>query len=401
MRHAFHKELPLNNPAKTYPLFVAQSWLLWGSLPILNMFLPLYLATIGMSNGQIGVLTALSPAMAVLLPPFIGMAADRSPSKNRVLFLQTAGAAVTVLLYTLGHDFWYLFAVGLVLACFLAAQSPLSEAILLEGLVPLKKPYGPVRLAGTFGFTVSALAVGPLLNIDVRLLFVVVGALAVANLFTVWKLPPVKGHQSEGGRVPLTHLFHDRLLTLLLGFALVTNLSLQFYNAYFAVYFLSLGGTKDQVGLLLALMSASELPFLLWAEQIIGKLGLRWTLAASVGFVALRFVIMALMGAPEWMYPLALLNGLTYIVFAYSLATYVAKNVRKELRATGQTVLGVAAALGRTAGSLGGGFLAQAIGLKATFVALAVLNVAATVVFLWLSRGQVSATPSASSAGGP
>ncbi len=365
---------------------MAQSSLIWASIPVLSMFLPTYLTTIGMSNAQIGILMALSPALAVVLPPFLGMYADRSPSKNRVLLILTAGVAAAALLYPLATSFWYLLVLGLILAAFQSAQGPLSETIILEGLSHMGKAYGPVRLAGTVGFAVAALAIGPLLQLDVRFLFFTVGALAVANIFTVAKLPLVKGHQADGNHVPLAHLFHDRTLTLMLGFSLVTNLTLQFYNAFFSVYFISLGGSADQVGFLLAAMAISELPFLLWAEKILGKLGLRWTLVASVGVVILRFVALALVQAPEWLYPLSLLNGLTFIVFAYSLATYIAKNVRKELRATGQTFLGVAAAAGRTLGSLGGGLLAQSIGLRATFVVMALLSLVSTLVFLVLTR---------------
>lgn len=385
----------MTSPPKSRVVFVAQSWLLWGSIPVVSMFLPLYLNTIGMSNVQIGILMALSPAMAVVLPPFIGMYADRSPSKNRVLLILTAGAAAAVLLYPLAHDFWYLLAVGLLLAVFQSAQGPLSEAITLEGLAHLGKAYGPVRLAGTFGFTAAALVIGPLLQWDVRFLFYTVGALALLNIAAVLKLPLVKGHQSEGNRVPVFHLFHDRMLTVMLGFALVTNLTLQFYNSFFAVYFIDLGGSRDQVGYLLALMAVSELPFLLWAERILARLGIRWTLVASMGVVILRFVALALLQAPGWLYAVSLLNGLTFIVFAYSLATYIAKNVRKELKATGQTFLGVAAALGRTLGALGGGLLAQAIGLRASFVIMAGLSVAATAGFLALTRpeGPTGSTP--------
>lgn len=378
--------MPTHSHPTSRAVFVVQSWLLWGSLPVLSMFLPLYLNTIGMNTAQIGILMALSPAMAVILPPFIGMYADRSPSKNRVLLILTAGAAVVALLYPLANDFWYLLLVGLLLAVFQSAQGPLSEAITLEGLAHMGKAYGPVRLAGTFGFMVAALAIGPLLKIDVRFLFFTVGALALLNVLAVSRLPLVKGHQADGNHVPVSHLFHDKMLTIMLGFALVTNLTLQFYNSFFAVYFVGLGGSPDQVGFLLALMAISELPFLLWAEKILAKLGLRWTLVASMGVVVVRFAALALLQAPLWLYPISLLNGLTFIVFAYSLATYIAKNVRKELRATGQTFLGVASALGRTVGSLGGGLLAQSIGLTATFIVMGVVALAATAVFLAMTR---------------
>jgi PPP family 3-phenylpropionic acid transporter len=349
------------------------------------MFLPVYLNTIGMNKVQIGILMALSPAMAVVLPPFIGMYADRSPTKNRVLLFLTAGAAVAAFLYPLATDFWYLVAVGLFLAVFQSAQGPLSEAITLEGLAHLGKSYGPVRLAGTFGFAVAALVVGPLLKIDVRFLFFTVGAMALLNLVTAWRLPVVKGHQT-GTRVPVSHVFHDKSLTIMLGFSLVANLAIQFYNSFFAVYFVSLGGSPDQVGFLLALMAVSELPFLLWAEKILAKVGLRGTLVLSMGVVVLRFAALAVLQAPGWLFALSLLNGLTFIVFAYSLATYIAKNVRKELRATGQTFLGVASAAGRTLGSLGGGLLAQTLGLATTFVLMGALGLVATAVFLWVTR---------------
>ncbi len=81
--------------------FYAQSILFWSALPVLSMFLPVYLHDVGLPPAQIGLLMALGPAVAIVLPPFLGLWADRAPTKNTVLFVLTAGGALAALLYPL------------------------------------------------------------------------------------------------------------------------------------------------------------------------------------------------------------------------------------------------------------------------------------------------------------
>jgi PPP family 3-phenylpropionic acid transporter len=116
------------------------------------------------------------------------------------------------------------------------------------------------------------------------------------------------------------------------------------------------------------LAAMSELPFLLKADKIIWKLGVQNTLILSMGVIGLRFLLLFFIKTALWVYPIALLNGLTFIVFTFSLAVYINKTVKKELRATGQTIHGFAMAIGKILGSISGGFLVEGFGLLNTML---------------------------------
>ena len=87
------------------------------------------------------------------------------------------------------------------------------------------------------------------------------------------------------------------------------------------------------------------------------------------------------------MYPVMLLNGLTFIVFTFSLAVYINNTVRPELRATGQTIHGMCMGAGRILGSVLGGFLIEWIGLLDTILCFALLCVVSVAAFLAVGAG--------------
>lgn len=344
----------------------AQSALLWAGVPLLAGFLPYYLEVTGFDSRQIGILMALNPLMAIVVQPFIGLRVDRSQSKNNILLLLILGAIVASILYPLGTTYAYVLLASLFLAVFQAALTPVSETITLEALDGLGKPYGPIRLAGTVSYSVLAVAAGFLIKLDSRSVFLLTAVIGGLNLLTAWRLPRVKGHQSEGARVPFRELFQDKTLLVLLPFLVMAQFAIGIYQSFFPMYYAAIGGTGGGLGVIYFISAMSELPFLLFADKLIRRLRLQGMLIFSMAVVGLRFLLLFAIRTPLAMYPIALLHGMTYIIFAFSLAVYVNKTIRPELRASGQTLLGVVTAVGRLLGSLIGGFVVQGFGIHST-----------------------------------
>lgn len=333
---------------------------------------------------------ALGPALAIVLPLFLGHWADRSTSKNRVLGYLTAAGAVTALIFPLHSEFWYLFGVTLALAAFRSAQLPLSESILLEGLEARGKSYGPVRLAGTLSFALVSLLAGWLMGIHAWWTFGLATVVAFAQLGTISGLPLVPGHQASGPKVPLKTLRTVPGFVPLLLVTMGANIGLGFYNNAFSLYFLRLGGSEAGVGLFLFLAAASELPFLLNADRVLAWIGPRRAVVFALGVMAFRFLVMTVVPSAPWMLALALVNGLTYIILAYTLATWTSRTVPKELRASGQTLVGVANSVGVVLGSIVGGWSAQTLGWRPTFAAFALFCLTVGLVFWYAARTKLA-----------
>lgn len=368
-------------------VFLIQSALLWSCTPILYSFMPVYLDQTGFRESQIGFLLALGPIMSIVLQPYIGVLADRSRYKNTFLILLNAGTMVSILLFPFHSSLLYVTLVSFVLASFQAALISVSEAITLEGLDRIKKPYGPVRLAGTAGFALVSIIVGFFMEKDMRFLFYITAVLAFFSIISSWSLPKVEGHQSKTRRVPATGILRDKMLVLLLIFATIAHMGIAFYQNFFPVYFAYIGGTNDVLGVLYFISAISETPFLIYADRIIKRTGIQKALALSMGVIFIRYLLLYIIKVPALMYPVMLLNGLTFIVFTFSLAVYINNTVRLELRATGQTIHGMCMGAGRILGSVLGGFLIEWIGLLDTILCFALLCVVSVAAFLAVGAG--------------
>jgi PPP family 3-phenylpropionic acid transporter len=349
-------------------VLVIQSALLVGGLPVALGFLPVYLKHIGFVPSQIGILMALNPLLCIVFQPFLGVLADRAKSKNRILIILTACGAVSAILVPVSTNFAYVMIAATMFTVFMSFQVPISESITLEVLECNGKSYGPIRMAGTIFFAVNAVIIGLLVNLDLRSIFYVTGAIGILNVLSTQRLPKVKGHQSESGKVPFSEVFKDKFLVLFLFFSVVAHLGISLYAVFLPMYFESIGGNGSQLGILFFLAAISEIPFLLKADKIIKRLSMQGTLVISMCVIALRFLLIYFIKTPLGVYPVALLNGLTYIVFTYSLAVYVNKTVKRELLTTGQTFLGVSMALGRILGALLGGYMIEALGISNTML---------------------------------
>lgn len=363
-------------------VFLIQSALLWSCVPIVYSFMPVYLEYSGFGEVQTGLLLALGPIMSIVLQPFMGIIADRSKYKNIPLIVLNAGTMVSILLFTLGNGRLYIIFASFLLAFFQAALISVSETVTLEGLESINKPYGPVRLAGTAGYASVSVLVGFFLEKNIRSFFYITAAVAFLSILSSFSLPKVEGHQSKNSRIAATDIFSDKLLILFLSFATVAHMSIAFYQNFFPVYFANIGGTSDILGVLYAVAAVSEAPFLIYADKIEKKLGIEKTLAFSMGVVFIRYILMYFIKSPILMYPLMLLNGLTYIVFVFTMAVYINRTVAPQLRATGQTIHGSCTAIGRILGSVLGGWLIGQLGILNAILCFAILSAVSIAVFV-------------------
>lgn len=147
-----------------------------------------------------------------------------------------------------------------------------------------------------------------------------------------------------------------------------------FYYTYFPIYFRKIGGSNELLGLAYFISAMSEIPFLLYADKILKRIGTRWALIGASGVAALRWLIISFIPNAYLVLPFQLLHGLIFIVLYYSMATYINQEVPKELKASGQTVNNlIGMGISRIVGSLLGGFLSDLYGIKMVFLYNSVL----------------------------
>lgn len=349
---------------------------------VYNTFIPVYLKSLSLTGTIIGALLSLGPLVAVLSQPFWGITGDRAKSKNDVLKILVAGSAVAIVVFPLSTNVFFLFAVITVFTFFQSSVNPLSDAITLEQLEGSRFRFGRIRLAGTLGFAAMSVLAGTIINKKSSNMFILYFAITLLVFFTVTRLPIVKGHQSDGQRMQIWELFRNRELMLLISLNFIIQATLGYYYSFFPIYFNQSGGNSTLLGIAMLISSTSEIPFLLNADKILTRFGIKATLIFSALVVTLRWLLMYMVSGAGAMLAVNALHGMTFIIFSYCMATYINNNVPRELRASGQTLNALLCmGLARIIGSFFGGMLSDLTSIRQVFLYVALIDLAAAAVY--------------------
>lgn len=350
---------------------------------VYGTFLPVYLSHIGMDKEKIGVLMSIGPFIAILAQPFWGIRGDRASSKNLILRILLFGSLMSVALYTLSNSFLYLLIIITVYTFFSTSVGPIGDTITLEHLSKVNQKYGPVRMAGSLGYCIMSVIAGVVAQRNISGIFGLYVGISITALLITFLLPTVKGHQTKKDRVSPLLLFKNKNLVIIMLLNVVVQITLGYYYTYFPLYLTQqLKGTNTMLGIATFLSSVSEVPFLLFADRILKKIGTKGALLGATAVAALRWFLIYSVRSAYAFLPLQLLHGLIFIVLYYSIATYINREVPPELKASGQTMnslLGMGIA--RIIGSLFGGFLSVRFGIRNMFLYNSIFAFIALIVF--------------------
>ncbi|MBM7582915.1 PPP family 3-phenylpropionic acid transporter [Caldicoprobacter guelmensis] len=367
---------------KIYCFFIIFYAILFMSNAIYGTFLPVYLDYIGYSKSSIGVLMSLGPFIAIIAQPFWGIVSDRSKSKNQVLKLLFMASILSMILYPLSSNFYYLLFVIAIFTFFQTSIAPISDTITLEYLSATRQKFGPIRMAGTIGFAIMSIIAGFFAQRYIKSIFILNVLIMGLAFLTALKLPIIQGHQFGKQHVSIIKLFSDKNLVTLMVLNFLVQATLGFYYTYFPIYFKQLGGSSSLLGWAYFISAISEIPFLLYADKILQKVGTIKALLFSTFIASVRWFLIFIITNAYMFLPLQLLHGLIFIVLYYSMAIYINQEVPKELKTSGQTINNlIGMGIARITGSLVGGFLSDTYGIKDMFLYNSILAFITVLIF--------------------
>lgn len=374
------------NKKERYPFYFFIFYLLiFMSGGVFNTFLPLYFKEKGFDQTSIGTLLAIGPFIAILAQPLWGLVCDRAHTKNNVLRLLMIGSVISAILLRLNDSILYLCFGMAALAVFQSPIFSVNDSITLEYLQGSKWNFGPIRMAGTIGFAAAALGGGFFARKDTDIIFLLFAVVMIISAFTSLAIPKIKGHQSNGNKVSIWVIFKNREFVILMSLNLIFSITIGFNGNFFAIYYRQLGADNSLVGWVTFITAIAEIPFLFFADRILGRFGTKKILIVSLLVTSLRWFLQYVVTNVYGLLAINVLHGMNYIVFAYSLATYINDRMPKELRTTGQTINGlIAGGLAKIIASIGGGALSDAIGTRPIYLYMAILDLLGVVVFSFL-----------------
>lgn len=348
-----------------------------------------FLREASLSEQAIGSILALVPLAGMAGQLLFGAAGDRMRLKRTLLVLLSLLSGAAMLALGLSSAVWQLAATLSLYAFFQMSIEPILNTITLETLDKSGAAFGPVRMVGTIAFALASPIIGWIVRDEyARSPFigaVVLTLSAAAALF----LPKVQGHARKGNKAPLRAILSQRPLLLLVGFVFILMMALSFFYVYFPMLFTSpeVGGSSTLLGICYLIGALVEIPFLLLSDRWIERIGAGKMLLLSAAAMALRWLLIFLFPNKYALLATQMLHSLSYIVVTFVMAKYINLVVPLELKATGQalfTLIGLTAS--RALGSLLGGAVAGALGIRAVFLVGCLMVTAAGIVFLLFMR---------------
>lgn len=348
---------------------------------VFNTFIPVYFKSIGLSNTLIGTLMATSPLMILVSQPFWGTAGDRTRSVNRLFRYILGGSAVAVACIPLTKDFIPLMVIVCVYGFFSSTMFTTQDVLTLQAIENTPIRYGTVRLGSTVGFAVVSILAGLAVKWNVNMVFPLTAGFALLSILVTFKLPKVSGHQTKNNRVSPAVLLKNRELVILTVLSFFVMLTFGYYSSFFSIYFGELGGDSGLLGIYWFISAIVEVPFLLFADRIVKKIGVRGALILSAVVMGLRWLLLFILNDVYSVMATSVLHGLSFIIIIYCMATFINREVPPELKSSGQSFyMVIGGGLPRIIASVLGGVINDQIGIRPVFLICAIINLLTVVV---------------------
>ncbi len=351
----------------------------FGALGVLLPYLGPFLRARAVSAVGIGLITAAVSLAKVVYAPLVGAIVDRGRWLPWMLVLHATLAATSALAVLLLREPWELGVAFFLLGLGHATVLPIVEAAILERLPA--GGYGALRMWGSIGFIVVAVAAGPLLSgVGVRLFPILLaaslGALVVAcRPFDHSARPGPRAR--GGGSLPPEVWWLLAVLTL-------NQVAHGPYYAFFSLHLQDAGWSTTLIGVLWSTGVIAESVAFLCGARLERWRGLRGLLGTALLLAPVRWLLLALPPSLPVVVVAQAMHAVTFAIVHLAGIQLVQHAVPENTRRRAQALYsGLTFGLGITIGSALAGPLYAVVGGAGSFLAAAGLSL--VVLGLWVS----------------
>jgi PPP family 3-phenylpropionic acid transporter len=376
---------------KTKLILFSFFFLFFAAIAAFSPYLVIHFQLLRFSGTQIGLLTGLTPLITVVSVPIWTGLADKTGRHSLIMALSLLLTIAGLLVFPYLHPFPAVLVALLLINILLAPVNAFANSAAVFMLGDEKDRYGQVRLGGTIGYGLSALAVGLLVeSYDLNIAFWAAAGL----IFLCFLVGLLFAFDNEGLEQAIEGNDFSKLIksptwAIFLIIALLGGVAMAMTNNYFYPYMSELGARESAMGLALAVGTLSEIPVMLLANRFIRRFQAYGTMLIALFFTALRMLLFGLTNDAGLVIAFQLLNGLTIPLLLVAGVDYADDHAPRGLRTTAQgifntAVMGVGAGVG---GFLGGLLLAN-IGGQALFLVIGLGTFAGLLGILLIGRHQ-------------
>lgn len=367
----------------------------WGAMAVCTPYLNVHYSRLGLTGFQIGLLGALMPLMRLTVAPAASAFADRTGWKRPILTLGLILTGVAIFLLRGARTFALILPVVVLMSVVQSVATPIADSLVARMAVRYQVDYGKLRVWGSLGFALTALATGAIWQREGFEAMFVVGALVFVPVVLVAQGLEEARIDRQEERAPLRNLLRDHGLLALMIANFLIGAGEGLYVTFSGVYMDALGGAEWMIGGLFGFSALAELPGMQFVGALARRIGRPQTLIISYALMGLAFLGYSLSRSPAILLLWAMLKG---VGFGLYFPTTVSLGDERAPESWASTVQSLLMALGWGLAPLItiplAGWLSDTLGLGRVFGVAAGLELLAILVLgLGLLRGAFAAAP--------
>jgi PPP family 3-phenylpropionic acid transporter len=365
-------------------------FLAYAAIACLFPFLPLYYQELGLTGSQIGILAGISPLISMVGMPFWTGIADATRRHKEMLSFAIIGAVVMVFIVSQMTVFLWLIPLIALYAFFTAPIFSLADSATMHALGERRERYGRVRIWGTAGWGLTAPLIGEIIERSgIQWAFWGYIILMLAGLFIALSLAFDASHTGNSFSSGMRILLSNRRWIFFLLMVFVSGVGLAAINNYLFIYMEALGASKTLMGLALTVSTLSELPVMFFGDRLLKRFGPRGLLGLAMGVIGVRLLLYSATSLPWVIMAIQLIHGLTFPAVYIAGVSYADHNAPLGLKATAQGMFGSALmGFGAAAGGLLGGILLEQGGPHSMYRIVGLIVLAGLLLLFILERSQ-------------
>lgn len=355
-------------------------FLIYCPLGVLCPLIGQYLSSIGFSGTQVGAVTSLGTAAAVLGGMFWGKVYANASHKKLVIAIMFIGAAAMSVTGLSTKTFIIYAAIYSVMYFFQGPVHGLCDSLIMEG----DNSFAVVRAAGALGYAAAVYFTGQYAESHgLGIIFYVYSAAFVAAAFVIMGVKEPNHYNSPEKKIKASELFKNKRYVRLLicaFFLMGTNVG---NSTYFGYLFREGGGSLGGIGLAFLLMAGSEAPFMFLIPAINKKVSSEKLLLFGIGVCTLRLAFYA--AGPSWQLLLGtfFLQGMSNGIILVEIVRCFSKAVEPRLASIGvSTFYAVGNNLSTIVCSFIGGIMLDSFSARGVYFFFAAWNLIALVMYI-------------------
>jgi len=376
----------ISNISQVRLKFSMLEFLFFGACAAYYPFIVLFMQTLGFNNTTIGTIVAINSFIVIFSPIFWGIVSDWTRSVRKVFIMCISIASLLLLTLPFLQSMLLIGLLLSLLTFFESTLAPLLDAWVVRGIndSPIRINYGSIRVWGSIGYALMVYVFTLLIQeTSVSIVFPFYGAMAFLAVILLLRTSSEEPLNSLSFReLKPARLFKNPRYILLIVFATLIMIPHRATFIFLPNIIESVGGQKEQVGMLFSLVAISEIPMFLISAKLNTRFKPIHLIIASTLFFVLRQTFYFLATTPFHVILIQLTQGPSFALYLSGMVYYIYSLAPAELKSTAQTMAAsLSFGLSGIIGSFGGGWFIDNFGLSPMYFWGMILSIVASLLF--------------------